>query len=189
MLSGSQAMTFCYVLLPQLNAISPLDDERASWIASINGVSLPIGLLITTPMMNTYGRKPANMFRAILATVAWICLSLTSDYYVILFCRFLQGICLGCAAILVPVLLGEYSSPKKGNYDECRRIFNWLRYPNEGRSLVLPNILAVAYGLLVSLLILPETKDKTLQDIEEEFKGVLKDRELNNLIEKQDLIR
>ncbi|KPJ05583.1 Facilitated trehalose transporter Tret1 [Papilio xuthus] len=193
MLSGSQVMTFCYVLLPQLNAVSHLNDEQASWIASINGIALPIGLLVTTPIMNKYGRKPTNIIRAILITAAWTCLSLTTDYYVILFCRFLQGICLGCAAILVPVLLGEYASPKyrgaclttiaisislgvlsihtlsfltwhyisiicaaisllniiiaifspespsflakKGKYDECRRIFNWLRYPNEVQEL------------------------------------------------------
>ncbi|XP_045539762.1 facilitated trehalose transporter Tret1-like [Papilio machaon] len=147
-------MTFCYVLLPQLNVVSHLSDERASWIASINGIALPIGLLVTTPIMNKYGRKHTNLIRAVLTTVAWTCLSLTTDYYVILFCRFLQGICLGCAAILVPVLLGEYTSPnsvnvilvifspespsflaKKGNFNECTRAFNWLRYPNEVQEL------------------------------------------------------
>ncbi|XP_068624630.1 facilitated trehalose transporter Tret1-like [Battus philenor] len=112
MTSSSQVLSFTSIMLPQLKAIQDIDDEQASWIGSINGISLLIGLLVTPSLMTTYGRKTVNMLRSIIIAISWGAIFITTEVYAILLVRFVQGFCLGIAAIIVPVLIGEYSSPK-----------------------------------------------------------------------------
>ncbi|XP_068624632.1 facilitated trehalose transporter Tret1-like [Battus philenor] len=112
MTSTSHVVSFTSVMLPQLKEVQDIDDEQASWIASINGISLLIGLLVTPSLMSTYGRRIVNLMRSIILSISWGALIFTTDVHAILFIRFIQGFCLGLAAIVVPVLIGEYSSPK-----------------------------------------------------------------------------
>ncbi|XP_068624631.1 facilitated trehalose transporter Tret1-like [Battus philenor] len=112
MISSSQVQSFTSVMLPQLRLVQDIDDDTASWIATINGISFLIGVTVTPSLMTRYGRRTVNLLRSIISTIGWGALVLTSDVYAILLIRFIQGFSLGLAGILVPVLIGEYSSPK-----------------------------------------------------------------------------
>ncbi|XP_014354645.2 facilitated trehalose transporter Tret1-like [Papilio machaon] len=194
MTSTSQVMSFSSVLLPQLRSAQDVDDETASWIASITGISFFFGLMMTPTLMGRYGRRTITLLTSGILTATWCSLLLTTNVTVILLVRFIQGFCLGFAAIIVPVLIGEYSSPKYrgaflttmslaislgvlcnhtvgafyswqtaalvccltalvntivailspespsylascGKYEDCRRAFRWLRYPEEEEEL------------------------------------------------------
>lgn len=162
--------------------------------ASITGVSFFFGLMMTPSLMSNYGRRTMTLLSSVILTVTWFSILFTTDIIVILLVRFIQGFSLGFAAIVVPVLIGEYSSPKyrgtflstmslaislgvlcnhtiaafyswqtaaiiccvtallntiivtlspespiylasRGKYVDCRRSFNWLRYPEENEEL------------------------------------------------------
>ncbi|XP_072946140.1 facilitated trehalose transporter Tret1-like [Epargyreus clarus] len=185
-------MCFTSVLLPQLRQSEDikLDAEQESWIASIVGLALIIGIIIVPSIMGRYGRRTANAISNGLLAVSWFALFLASDYHSILFIRLLQGLSIGMTSILAPIIIGEYTSPKyrgaflstialaislgilfvhsfsvfftwkqlcliftattlldcvivvcspetptflaaRGRYEECRKVFRSLRYPEE----------------------------------------------------------
>lgn len=74
-----------------------LNEDQASWFASINQVSCPLGGLLASYILDKFGRKLTINFIAILSAIAWTVLYLTPErnfdviYYQLLVGRILSG--------------------------------------------------------------------------------------------------
>ncbi|XP_063830946.1 facilitated trehalose transporter Tret1-like [Ostrinia nubilalis] len=111
-LAHGVVMGFSSVLLPQLRETTDIDEASATWIASIFGLSLIVGALLVTVVMNSYGRKPVNISSAAFMTVGWLIISASESAPSLLFARCLQGFSMGLLANMGNVLIGECCSPK-----------------------------------------------------------------------------
>lgn len=68
---------------------------------------------ITIPtLMVKYGRKKANLISILIVILGWLCLVAAKSLSAILAGRLLQGLSAGMSSCLVPILIGEYTSPK-----------------------------------------------------------------------------
>lgn len=58
------------------------------------------------------GRRKANLISILIAILGWSCLVAADSLTVVLAGRLLQGISAGMSSCLIPILIGEYTSPK-----------------------------------------------------------------------------
>ncbi|XP_053619164.1 facilitated trehalose transporter Tret1-like [Plodia interpunctella] len=188
---------YVVVILPQLNlpgADIVMDEETASWFASIQGLTLIIGTVMIAHLMGKYGRWVTNVCSAGLMFTGWVLIVVADSVACLMLGRFLKGISLGLIIALCPVIIGECASPRyrgsflasttallsigtafvhfisfllhwrtvallcvvisfinllisiyspespswlatEGRYDECRKVFRWLRGPDEEEEL------------------------------------------------------
>ncbi|XP_021203569.2 sugar transporter protein isoform X2 [Bombyx mori] len=110
----------------------PLDIHSESWLASLIGLTLFGGSVISSLVMEAIGRRPAILASSVFMICGWILLSLASSFPVLLTAKICHGISFGLA-IFSP------ESPSflvtKGRYDECRKVFRWLRGTDENDEL------------------------------------------------------
>ncbi|XP_059047261.1 facilitated trehalose transporter Tret1-like [Achroia grisella] len=179
---------FSAILIPQLreDTTFTVSSNTETWIASIYGISLIPGALMTPFILSRYGRRKANLISSLIMILGWVCTVFANDAKLILFARFIQGMALGISSLSGPILVGEYTTPKyrggfltvmtlslslgsmivhtvgslltwrrtamfclgltvldaiiillspetpvflatRGRYDECRKVFHWLR--------------------------------------------------------------
>ncbi|KAJ2948881.1 hypothetical protein O0L34_g5811 [Tuta absoluta] len=102
------------VLLPQLKAdpVIPLTDDEASWIASVLGIAMLIGIFLTPPAMGRLGRKKAHYIVIFALVASWCIFSFATTFEELLLARIFQGVSFGMFTPLRSVLIGEYTSPK-----------------------------------------------------------------------------
>ncbi|XP_075987390.1 facilitated trehalose transporter Tret1-like [Anticarsia gemmatalis] len=103
------------VLLPQLkdkDSAFTLSDDRASWIASIIGITHLLGSFLTPPIMEKWGRKIAHFTVILLSLLSWVIITVTANFEMLFAARLLQGLSVGMMSPLRSVLIGEYTSPK-----------------------------------------------------------------------------
>ncbi|XP_004926072.1 facilitated trehalose transporter Tret1 [Bombyx mori] len=171
----------------------PLNRDSESWLASVLGLFIFIGSIITCIIMKYIGRRFSFLLSSIIIICSWILFTLSSSFLELLIAKILQGITVGLGS-LGSNLIGEYSSPKyrasfiatiptgllfgellihclglicewrdvalviaflclpgliasvfspespsflvtKGRYDECRKVFRWLRGTDEDTEL------------------------------------------------------
>ncbi|XP_028044129.1 sugar transporter ERD6-like 4 isoform X1 [Bombyx mandarina] len=172
----------------------PLNIDSESWLASLSGLTIFIGAVGSSIIMETIGRKPAIVISSALMLCGWISLICASSFAVLLTGKIVQGISTGLGANVGGILIAEYCSPKyrgafiatiptamlfggfiphafamfynwheiskiliffslpgfimavlspesptflatKGRYNECRKVFRWLRGTNEDEEL------------------------------------------------------
>ncbi|XP_059051413.1 facilitated trehalose transporter Tret1-like [Achroia grisella] len=196
MMEHSLVMSYTGILIPQLRNETTIyeNENKESWIASVQGISLFLGALMTSHILSRYGRRKANLLCASIMIVGWLCIILASNITTILIGRFTQGLALGISSVSGSVLVGEYTSPKyrggfltklsltifigsfishilgsflhwrttaavclvitivdliviyispespmflvtRGKFDECRKVFHWLRGSHENEEL------------------------------------------------------
>ncbi|XP_063830948.1 facilitated trehalose transporter Tret1-like [Ostrinia nubilalis] len=111
-LTHGMVVGFSSVLLPQLRETTDIDEASATWIASIFGLSLIVGALLVSVLMNSYGRKPVNISSSAFMTVGCLIISASDSAPSLLFARCLQGFSMGLLANMGNVLIGECCSPK-----------------------------------------------------------------------------
>ncbi|XP_028044258.1 monosaccharide-sensing protein 1-like [Bombyx mandarina] len=171
----------------------PLDIHSESWLASLIGLTLFGGSVISSLVMEAIGRRPAILASSVFMICGWILLSLASSFPVLLTAKICHGISFGLGTIGT-ILIADYSSPRhrgsfiatlptailfgiliahalgmfyswhglsrillffslpgliaaifspespsflvtKGRYDECRKVFRWLRGTDEDDEL------------------------------------------------------
>ncbi|KAM3959875.1 facilitated trehalose transporter Tret1-like [Aphomia sociella] len=115
MASMGLVMGLATVLLPQLKQPdSPIqiDDSSGSWIAAIPGFSIIVGNFIIPSIMTRLGRRIANLSTIAVSAFGWLCVIFSNSLELMIAARFIQGISIGMIAILGPVLIGEYTSPR-----------------------------------------------------------------------------
>ncbi|XP_061724409.1 facilitated trehalose transporter Tret1-like [Cydia pomonella] len=114
LMSHGLVVGFTSVLLPQLQASGfiTLDAVSGSWIASIISIALVAGALTLPFIMNSLGRRAANIISVSFMITGWFCILFATSVATLIIARFLQGFSMGLSASLCSVLIGEYTSPK-----------------------------------------------------------------------------
>ncbi|RZC34006.1 facilitated trehalose transporter Tret1 [Asbolus verrucosus] len=113
----SLGMTSGYsaILLPQLqsaNSSIPINQNEASWIASMAALPMAFGCLLGGLIMEKLGRRSTQIITTIPCLMGWITIAFSSDIVTILIGRFLTGLCGGLLGPSTGVYIGETSEPR-----------------------------------------------------------------------------
>lgn len=129
-------MTFGFpaIALPQM---SYLTIDQASWFASISAITMPIGCLISGPIIDKYGRKSALMITNVPSLCGWLLIATKSDIVNLYMSRLLAGLSVGLSTTPAAVYAAE-----------CITIHN----PNLRGSLSTWSTIALTSGILLSYL-------------------------------------
>ncbi|XP_059047235.1 facilitated trehalose transporter Tret1-like [Achroia grisella] len=114
MMSHTTVLAFPTALLPQLREshLIEIDDNSTSWIASIVGFGLITGMLTVPIIVHICGRRVINLIAAITVTLGWIIIYSATATHTFIIARYMQSVVNGFTAIVGPVLIGEYTSPR-----------------------------------------------------------------------------
>ncbi|KAJ8707539.1 hypothetical protein PYW08_010791 [Mythimna loreyi] len=108
-------LSFPSSLLPALNhPDSPIkaDLHTASWLGSIVGVAGIPGFLISSLLMDLYGRRITHGLVIVPAIVGWLMIYFSTNITVLMTGRFLGGLSSAATVSLGAIVMGEYTSPK-----------------------------------------------------------------------------
>ncbi|XP_068624633.1 facilitated trehalose transporter Tret1-like [Battus philenor] len=103
-------------LLPQLRKPGseiPINDESGSWIVSVAGFAFVVGNFVIPFVMGKYGRRTGNMVALVPMIIGWIFIALATNITMLILARLLHGLSIGMGTTLGPILIAEYTSPKK----------------------------------------------------------------------------
>ncbi|XP_008482332.1 facilitated trehalose transporter Tret1-like, partial [Diaphorina citri] len=95
---------FPAVALPQM---SYLTIDQASWFASISAITMPIGCLLSGPIIDKYGRKSALMITNVPSLCGWLLMATKSDLINLYISRLLSGLSVGLATTPAAVYAAE----------------------------------------------------------------------------------
>ncbi|XP_025408098.1 facilitated trehalose transporter Tret1-like [Sipha flava] len=154
-------------LLPELRSPSSpiqIDDEDASWIASILYLLCPIGLIGTGVLSDNIGRRKALQIAFIPICCSWIVLMYANSAFVIIIARLLMGVSTGIMPFVVLYLVEV--CPR-----EHRSLYMSLINLSVSIGMVTENVMSLFFGYhaiatilavmsvagCVSLFLLPET--------------------------------
>ncbi|KAJ8707422.1 hypothetical protein PYW08_010674 [Mythimna loreyi] len=113
-LAGGITFGFTTVLLPQLQADPsyPYDKSLDSWIASISPLAMMMGSLLSGPMSDGIGRRLGQFVLIVPFTLGCIIMGLATNNTVMLFGRFITGLCTGAVRANSIVYIAELMDPK-----------------------------------------------------------------------------
>lgn len=105
---------FSAVSIPQL--LSPdspikIDEEQASWIASLSSVTTPVGCILSGYLMDAIGRKRTLMVTQIPMIVGWLTIASATQVEMIYLGRLLVGLGSGMVGAPARVYTGEVTQP------------------------------------------------------------------------------
>ncbi|XP_053619000.1 facilitated trehalose transporter Tret1-like [Plodia interpunctella] len=103
------------VLLQQLrqpDSVLKLNEEHESWIASILGLALIVGILVAPFSLQKLGRRLTNQLSTLPTMGGWALMVAARGPTALLISRTLQGFGMGLQAAAAPVSIAEYSAPK-----------------------------------------------------------------------------
>ncbi|XP_060528434.1 facilitated trehalose transporter Tret1-like [Cylas formicarius] len=102
------------ILLPQLqnnNDSMNINDELASWIASVHSAATPFGSLVSGMLMDRCGRKLVLQFASVPLILGWILIGFAQNHTFLLLGRAVAGLSAGLSAAAGQVLIGEITEP------------------------------------------------------------------------------
>ncbi|XP_055311484.1 facilitated trehalose transporter Tret1-like isoform X2 [Sitodiplosis mosellana] len=105
---------FSAVVLPQLkqeDSIIQIDENQASWIASLSSASTPIGCILGGFMMDRFGRKKTLLLTEIPLILGWLLISIATDVRMIYGGRLLMGFGSGMVGAPARVYTSEVTQP------------------------------------------------------------------------------
>ncbi|XP_069704012.1 facilitated trehalose transporter Tret1-like [Periplaneta americana] len=105
---------FSAVAIPQLeeeDSVIKINDEQASWIASLSSVTTPIGCIVSGYLMDLIGRKRTLIITEIPLILGWILISTSSAVEMIYVGRLLVGLGSGMVGAPARVYTGEVTQP------------------------------------------------------------------------------
>ncbi|CAH0599212.1 unnamed protein product [Chrysodeixis includens] len=115
MIGQGMMLSYTSSLLPGLQAPDSnikTDLYTASWIASSCGLSGVPGFLISSYLMDVYGRRLAHGLVILPGIIGWLCIYFATGVPALMTGRILGGITAGATVSLGAIVIGEYSDPK-----------------------------------------------------------------------------
>ncbi|XP_022837125.1 facilitated trehalose transporter Tret1-like [Spodoptera litura] len=115
MIGQGMMLSYTTSLLPGLqDPDSPIkaDLHTASWLASSAGLSGIPGFLISSYLMDAYGRKLSHAIAILPGFIGWLCIYLARGIPALMIGRILGGMTAGATVSLGAIVIGEYSDPK-----------------------------------------------------------------------------
>ena len=111
--------------LPQLTTVFSTTSSAIQMSLTLCLIGLAIGQLFIGPISDKYGRKMPLIVSMVIFSLATLCCLLTTDIYIFLACRFLQGLS-GAGGIVISKSVASTCIPAKSWYtslpysDACR---------------------------------------------------------------------
>ncbi|KAK6638460.1 hypothetical protein RUM43_006727, partial [Polyplax serrata] len=105
---------FSAVVLPQLKSPSstiPIDQEQASWIASLSSISTPVGCILGGYLMDVIGRRRTLILTELPLIIGWLLIFSANSVYMIYGGRLLVGFGSGMVGAPARVYTGEVTQP------------------------------------------------------------------------------
>lgn len=104
------ALAWTSPVLPQLYQMDswlPIDKEQGSWVGSLLALGAMTSAVPSGPLADKFGRKKSLQLLAVLFLFSWIIIVFASKLWLIYLARFLVGIGVGAACVLVPTYISE----------------------------------------------------------------------------------
>ncbi|KAF5285556.1 hypothetical protein FQR65_LT13190 [Abscondita terminalis] len=86
-----------------------LNNDQASWVASISLLGFIVGAIAAGPLLNQFGPKRMLLFAAFPIFVTWIVIAFTKSVTVLIVMRCISGIGDGFVIAVLPLYVGEVS--------------------------------------------------------------------------------
>ncbi|CAG9836125.1 unnamed protein product [Diabrotica balteata] len=90
----------------------PITNEEVSWLAVITSVGSPFGAIIGSYVADTFGRKRSLLMGAPIVFFGNIWLAFANKLWMLFFIRIMIGMVDGYSFTVLPVYIGEISSPE-----------------------------------------------------------------------------
>ncbi|XP_063985598.1 facilitated trehalose transporter Tret1-2 homolog [Diachasmimorpha longicaudata] len=88
-----------------------INDDQASWIASLVTISLPLGSLLSGPLMDRFGRKIVCILTCVPSTLSWLLLTFAHSLVLIYTARIIAGISSGMSTASIVYVI-EITHPR-----------------------------------------------------------------------------
>lgn len=88
-----------------------MDVEHFSWVTSLMPLGAILGGVLSGKAADRIGRKPMIIGAAVPFFISWIMLMVANSITILYVARFIGGIGVGAACVLVPVYIGEIAEP------------------------------------------------------------------------------
>ncbi|KAG8222807.1 hypothetical protein J437_LFUL005013 [Ladona fulva] len=105
---------FSAVAIPQMqmpNSTLPIDEDQASWIASLSSISTPIGCLLSGWMMDALGRRVALLLVEVPLLVGWLLIATAHNLPLLYAGRLFVGFGSGLVGAPARVYTAEATQP------------------------------------------------------------------------------
>ncbi|XP_065350150.1 facilitated trehalose transporter Tret1-2 homolog [Cloeon dipterum] len=107
------------IALPQLqhpDSWLPVDEDEASWIASLSALSSALGCILVGFLMDQFGRKRTLQMQCVPTFIGWILIALSSNVLTLYAGRLLTGLGGGMVDCTIQVYISEITTPILRNY-------------------------------------------------------------------------
>ncbi|EFN68553.1 Solute carrier family 2, facilitated glucose transporter member 8 [Camponotus floridanus] len=171
-----------------------LDANQANWAATTFALTIPLGCLLTSPVMER-GRKLSMVMASLISVAGWVTIYLAKSYEVLLVGSSISGISTGMAAAPATIYAAEIAEPKwRGTMVTWTSlyfsiggllvyIFGYI-FKNDWRLVALMCAIFPVVSIALTLLVMPESplwlRDQNRPEealkIMKKFRGIPKDQ-------------
>ncbi|XP_072940922.1 facilitated trehalose transporter Tret1-like isoform X2 [Epargyreus clarus] len=113
-INTGMAFGFSATVLPQLkqaDSAIPINENQASWIASISSIGTPVGCIVSGYLMDAIGRRLTLIITEVPLIVGWLLIASAQNVIMIYIGRFLVGFGSGMVGAPARVYTCEVSQP------------------------------------------------------------------------------
>ena len=125
-----------------------LNEIQSGWVVSAPSFAAMFAMLFSGRLSDLIGRKKTLIFVAFLSAISAILSAMATSYEMLYVARIIGGIAFGAALVLAPMHIAEISTAE-----------------NRGKLVSLQQ-LNIVFGFFVMIKIVPETKGKSLEELE-----------------------
>lgn len=145
-------MAYSAILIPQLleSKEIEIDTNKASWIASIVTISLPIGSLSCGFLIDRFGRKKLAVLMSLPFTVAWALIVFAQNIYMIYAARVISGIGGGNSYFYINLILISIPHYFLGLTTVVLVYVSEISHPQFRSMLLCFNSVFVSFGILLT---------------------------------------